>query len=436
MREPNLYTLGLCLLLVPTVLGCSESPRSEVGQWTGSIDTLASGQVAVTNTDQPLWPAGSEWRVVEELRIGTMNDTGPDLFGRIMSLEVDPAERIYVLESQSQELRVFNSDGTYLRTIGRKGHGPGEFAQALMVKLAPEGNIWVVDPENDRISVFDTAGTYLNSRRTLGGFVLMPWPGGFDDAGSYYTPVLIPVEGNSELPFREGLERYDTHFQLIDTIMPPRGPDRGETTFSLRRDDSYLGASIPFTPAFRWHLHPSGTIWALDGGRYLLLQLDATGDTLRTITREFEPYPVTDAELERAIADLDWFVQEGGKIVRGKIPSSKPPADDFFFDDQGYVYVIRVTTMEDEGMLLDVFDPDGRYLGEVRLAFRISRPYPVIRGSTMLAVTTDTLDVPYVVRARIVKPSPMTSWKETVRYNPSRAHDGRPLDPSVSGTRK
>jgi len=405
MRKTNLHTLGLCLVLTPTVLGCFESSRSDAGLWTGSIDTLASGQVFVTNTDQPLWPAGSEWRVVEDLRIGTLDHTGPDLFGRIMSLEVDSANRVYVLESQSQELRVFNADGTHLRTIGRRGHGPGEFAQALMVKLSPEGNIWVVDPENDRISVFDTAGTYLHSRRTLGGFVLMPWPGGFDDAGSYYTPVLIPAEGNAELPFWEALEKYDSRFELIDTIMPPRGPDRSETTFSVRRDDRYLGARIPFTPQFHWHLHPSGTIWALDGGRYRLVQLNADGDTLRTITREFEPYPVTSAELESAIAELDWFVQEGGKIVRGKIPSSKPPAEDFFFDDQGHIYVIRVTTLEDAGKVLDVFDPDGRYLGEVRLPFRIRPPYPVIRGSTMWAVTTDTLEVPFVVRARIIEAS-------------------------------
>ena len=412
MRKANLQTLGLCLAFVPGVLACSERSRSDVGGWTGSMDTLASGQVVVMNTDRPLWPAGSEWRIVEEYRIGTVSGTGPDLFGRIMSLEVDPAERIYVLEFQSQELRVFNADGTYLRTIGRKGHGPGEFAQALMVKLAPDGNIWVVDPENDRISVFDTAGTYLHGQRTLGGFILVPWPGGFDDAGSYYTPVLMPAEENARIPFRVALEKYDTRFELMDTIVPPLGPDRGETTFSLRRGDSSLSAGIPFTPEFHWHLHPSGTIWALDGGRYRLVQVNDNGDTLRTITREFEPYPVTDAELESAIADLDWFVQEGGKIERGKIPSRKPPAEDFFFDDRGRIYVVRATTLEDEGKLLDVFDLDGRYLGQVRSPFSIRRPYPIIRGSIMWAVTTDTLGVPFVVRAHIIKPSATTRERE------------------------
>jgi hypothetical protein len=51
-----------------------------------------------------------------------------------------------------------------------------------------------------------------------------------------------------------------------------------------------------------------------------------------------------------------------------------------------------------------VTNTDERYLGEERLPFRIARPYPVIRGSTMWAVTTDSLEVPFVVRARVIKP--------------------------------
>ena len=304
----------LCVVLLLASLSC-ESDRSRSRQWAGTIDTLPSGQVVVENTADPIWAPGSEWQVVEELRIGSVDDIGPELFGQIISLEVDPAGCMYVLESQSQELRMFDADGAHLRTIGRKGSGPGEFARAVMVTLAPDGNIWVVDPQNDRISVFDTTGTYVSGRRTPGGFVLTPWPGGFDDAGFYYTPVLLPTEGDGEMPFRMGLERHDPNMQLIDIITPPREPDRGETTFTVRDENRFFSASVPFTPAFRWHLHPSGTLWALDGGGYKLFQLDLAGDTLRTITREFEPYPVTEPELEAAIADLDWFVREGGAVV-------------------------------------------------------------------------------------------------------------------------
>jgi hypothetical protein len=61
--------------------------------------------------------------------------------------------------------------------------------------------------------------------------------------------------------------------------------------------------------------------------------------------------------------------------------------------------------MEDEGRVVDIFDPEGRYLGRIGLPFMLSmNPPPVFRDGFLYAVTEDELEVPYVVRARIVKP--------------------------------
>jgi hypothetical protein len=53
--------------------------------------------------------------------------------------------------------------------------------------------------------------------------------------------------------------------------------------------------------------------------------------------------------------------------------------------------------------VFDVFDPGGRYLGAVRLPFT-HNSVPIFRNNALYAVTVDELEVPYVVRARIVKP--------------------------------
>lgn len=399
-------TLALILslaTLASSLSGCARQSASGAGDWAGTIDTLPSGQIVVANTADPLWSPGNEWRVIEEVRIGTLEGIGPDVFGRITSIEVDAAGRLYVLEAQSQELRVFDRDGAHVRTIGRKGGGPGEFARAVMVQTGPDGSLWVPDPENNRVSVFDTAGALVYSHPSPGGFILIPWPGGFDDAGRYYSPVIIPDE-DADFGMRIGLAQFDSELQPLDTLTPPDDPyDPGDRRFELRGEDGYMAARIPFTPAFRWRLERHGTLWALITGDYKLFQLDAAGDTLRTITREFEPYPVTEEEIDAALEELDWFVREGGKVARSRIPSKKPPAETFFFDDEGNLWVERVTTAEDASKLFDVFDPVGRYLGEVRLPFRMSQENPIVRGTTMWAVTSDELDVPYVVRARIIK---------------------------------
>lgn len=275
-RRAAPFALALAVLTA----ACGASDGGSTGPWAGTVDTLPSGHIVVQNPDAPLWRPGEEWQVVEELSIGRADGDGPDLFGRINALAVDAGGRIWVLEGHAQELRVFGPDGGYIRTVGRKGGGPGEFAQVVKVELGPDGNIWVMDPSNNRHSVFDTAGTYLEGKHAPGGFVIMPWPGGFD--------------------------RYFT------------------------RSDGRLSARVPFSGGLFWRPSPAGTIWALVTDQYRLFELTPDGDTLRTITRAFTPLPVTAEDRARIPEQLKWFTDQGGRIDPSKIPDTKPPLGFFF----------------------------------------------------------------------------------------------------------
>ena len=390
----------LATALLPLLAACGAEGRA-AATWTGTMDTLPSGEVVVHNTDQPMWPAGSEWRAEEDLRIGTMEGNGPDLLGNVRWMEVDPAGRIWVLEGQAQEIRIFGPDGSYVKTVGREGGGPGEFAGALHIQLGPDGNMWVVDPQNNRVSLFDTSGTFVESKLIPGGFMIIPWPGGFDAAGYQYGPVPLPGD---EL-FNLGLVRYDSAFTPVDTLRPPTDPIERDR-FELRRgEDMYWITSIPYTGGFEFHLSRAGTMWAMVKDDYRLFEFSADGDTLRAISRDFTPLPVTEADMEAARERLADFIRNGGKVDWSKIPDTKPAAEDFFLDDEGNVWVEPVAAHEEQGKLFDVFDPEGRFLGTVHLPFALSmNPPPMVRKSVLYGVTEDELEVPYVVRARIVKP--------------------------------
>ena len=114
----------------------------------------------------------------------------------------------------------------------------------------------------------------------------------------------------------------------------------------------------------------------------------------------------TDAPLSRfpAREDVQWFVDCGGRVDWSKVPDHKPATEDFFFDDEGNVWVIPAAAAEREWQVVDVFDPEGRCLGRIDLPFRISLPYPIVRDDVMCAVVQDAMEVPYVVRARVEKP--------------------------------
>lgn len=65
-----------------------------------------------------------ELQLVEELRIGVAEGSGPESFGRIAGLETDPEGRIYVADGLAYEIRVFDRTGRHLLSFGGKGRGP------------------------------------------------------------------------------------------------------------------------------------------------------------------------------------------------------------------------------------------------------------------------------------------------------------------------
>ncbi len=378
---------------------CGPSETSAAGRWRGTIDTLPSGTVAVTNPATGMWDeGGTPWAVEVVKRIGSLEEEGPAMFGNVGSVEADREGRIWVFERQAQELRVFDAGGAYVRTIGRKGQGPGEFNQVNGMAWAPDGNLWVVDPSNNRISVLDTAGTFLESHPTSGGFVIFPWRGGFDDAGSFYT--YAPLAGED---VRFALVKFDRALQPVDTILPPRYAGE-EPFFELRSGDSWTRAGVPFTPGLEWQLARNGNVWFALTGEYRLGELTQAGDTLRVITREFTRFPVTGADIDSAIADLEWFTSQGGKIDRSKFPGTKPAIERFFLDEAGNIWVIPVVEGggRERGGTWDIFDPQGRYLGRLTTPVVInSFPPPLFRDGMIYAVTPNELDVPYVVVLRV-----------------------------------
>lgn len=398
-RKPLHPTPATAVALLLTACG---SGSDTVGPWSGTVDTLPSGEIVVHNTADPLWTPEEAWQVVEDRRIGQAMSEGPDLFGSIWSFDVDAWGRIFILDDQAQEVRVFDSEGAFVRTVGRKGEGPGEFTQAGSVDLSRNGEIWVMGLGQGRVSIFDTAGTFLRQERTDGGFVVKPYPGGFDPMGRYN--VLIPTGG------MRTMARFDQSYNPIDTISLPEDPVEGEFFENVSENgSSTMRAGVPFQEYMTWRFSPTGTVWTLLTGRYQLTEMTIDGKVLRTITKDHEPIPVTDEEREQAVERLEWFTSQGGQIDRSKFPGSKPSTVSFFVDDDRNIWVERQVPAADEddvGRLFDLFDDEGRYLGMLRLPFDLhySIPAPIVRDGVLYGATYDEIGVLYVVRARIVKP--------------------------------
>ena len=396
-----LCALALTIALLST--GCGSTDSDSVGAWSGTIDTLASGEIIVRNTGGTVWSPEDTWQVVEEVRIG--RDTGADalLLGSIGSFDVDSQGWIYALDGQTQAIHVFDTDGILVQTVGGEGTGPGEFERANAIDLSTNGQIWVMEMQKGRLTFLDTSGNYLNGERINStGWDYRPYPGGMDPLGRYNAAVVVEVMDDYDL----ALARFNHDFVPLDTIPIPESSEPREQFELITDGGGMMATSIPFRGSFVWRFSPSGHFWTLLTDKYELAEITADGATLRRVTLDHDPIPVTPADLEEVRENLSWFTRQGGKIDWSKIPDTKPVTSSFFCDDEGNLWVMRLTgSPEDEGFLFDLFDVDGRFLGAIRLPFSLdSNPEPTVRNGLLYGITTDELGAENIVRAQILKP--------------------------------
>jgi hypothetical protein len=391
-----------------SLAACSGSPAPAA--WGGTVDTLATGVVLVSNPETGLWASGSGWRLVEELRIGSALDEGPAMIGNIAAIEVDEDGRVFVADRHASEVRIFDRDGRHVLSFGRKGGGPGEFEQIAGMGWGPDGHLWVRDMQNARFSVFDRSGAHLTDHRRQGGFVMLPWPGGFDAHGHVYDVGMAPDPGDG---FRFAFVRHELRpasqggdggaepgLKARDTMVIPRHEDGPRFTLRDAEGRTRIIASVPFAPGLVWRL-ANGYLWACITDTYRLHRIAFPGDTVRIVERPFTPAPVSAAEKDSAVAAMKWFTDPGGRVDRSRIPDHKPAVRDLFEDDAGYLWVWpNLAAGEPEA--LDVFDPDGRYLGRLTADAAIApSPRPRVRDGRLYAVVRDDLDIQYVARFRI-----------------------------------
>lgn len=388
------------LVLMFVTFGCStgEADRSQ----TARVDSLASGRVVVTNTGTPNWPSQTAWRLEEDLRIGTASNSGPavEQFGSIASIAADSRGRIYVLDRMSHDIKVFRSDGTFSHTIGREGQGPGEFAFPNAAAVGTGDTIWVVDDGTARYSAFAPDGSFLTSYpRRIQGY-LGSTSGGFLEDGRYvgWTPGF--PDGREGARMLHYPLVYSRSFQHADTLPP-------------------LEHTSPMLPSGRWQqwyftgsvvaaVDRRGGIWFANSREYRIYCIDLQGDTTLVFSLPVTAASVSDADRETVRNDLAGRPDLAAEFVAA-LPETKPIVQGVVPDNAGHLLVFVDVAGQTAGSVVDVFRVNGAYLGRMALPMPIPlsvrQQVPVAHATAdhLYVVVHDGLDVPYVMRLKIVR---------------------------------
>lgn len=98
--------------------------------------------------------------LTEELVIGDDENASSEyLFFSPTQICIDSKNKIYVAGYNRGEIRVFNQQGKYIKSIGKRGKGPGEILEVLSMTIDKNDNLIVVDRSNDRFTVFTDFGS-------------------------------------------------------------------------------------------------------------------------------------------------------------------------------------------------------------------------------------------------------------------------------------
>ncbi len=322
-----------------------------------------------------------------------------------------------VVQRGSHSVRLYDSDGRFLRAIGGRGEGPGEYRNAVLAGWA-NGRLWVWDSDLYRFSYFNVDGSldtitsihHVSQLDAQGSF--LPNPIGMSADGQVVLRQSASILANSEPAPGQG-ERVAAFLASQDGVIrhriaefPPRDLGRAE-------DGSGSAIAVPpFPNEVVWGLSPDGTrIVAVDArpgsvppGEMSIRAISTTGDTLFELTWPIETFPIPkqrrsealERMRERARSASNPLVAEALRRA-ARVPEHYPPARELVVGMDGSAWVRG--TLRERGYL--VFDPQGQPLG--RAIIPANRSILAAQGDTIWVVEFSQWDVESVSKYRVLE---------------------------------
>lgn len=312
------------------LLGCtSGSPEIEIPE-----DIADLNQLLVYSADEP--PVYSD---VQFEPVAVYGDTDDFFFSFMNDIAVDDNGHVYISDSSEGIIRVFNSDGDYVQSIGGKGEGPGEFNN-ISHMLIRNNKIYGLDAMQRRITAFNLDDFSL-------AFSLNPGDG---DTGMASMPgMFLPLnDGSFFQVFNSFHQNEDDNsnyeFKNVGAILDENGavvqdsvftPKPGSMLF-IQSDEMIMVRSVPYQRQPSIAFGPHNTIYYGHTDRALFQVFNSEGEQLRAIYYDQPNLPLNRSELLDRFRDNEPVYDE---LRKQNLPETMPVFQDFIVDDEDRLWV-------------------------------------------------------------------------------------------------
>jgi hypothetical protein len=288
--------------------------------------------------------------------------------------------RIAVLNAGSAEIRFFSSEGRFLEAVGGEGEGPGEFQYPLAFSRGLGDTLVVLDRTGKR-SFFSPHGELVKELSFQPGpqdpeepsfFTFdAPFPDGtilgrdrprdppVRQGSGWFRPTIDVVRKNSD---SETLADFGSYGEIQQERLDVGGTTQSIVPPFARTSSVALGGDDP-------------RVVVGDNEQFELFVFDPTGRLRQVVRRSFEQPPVTAAEVEawkERQRGAAWVQGQLPQLERGwaqmQVPETKPAfGRQFGVTTDGCLWVAEYTDAPIKPRILHMFDPDGVYLGDLRI---------------------------------------------------------------------
>jgi hypothetical protein len=320
----------------------------------------------------------------------------------------DPEGNIYVADSGALNIKKFDAQGKFVKTIGREGQGPGEFG-GLYYSTFAKDRLIVWDSGNRRLCAFTPDGEFIKSAnvayeegsvRKLRGF----------STGEVAVEKEISFRNQPDKPQTCTIDLYSPDLELVRTIYKRelwrkkyiRTQDYGTTTLYF-----------PYSADVRWDVIPDGLIIIGYSDSCELEICDRSGIKISTISHTYEPVKVTEKDKKDYFDSLAFY--RGGERLKEvpdyitkytQFPKHKPVYENILVDAEGNIWVVlNRENQEENGKMFDVFDPEGNFISLVVMegdaAFPDNRNAYILHKRSLLLIKTGADDLYRVICYKI-----------------------------------
>jgi hypothetical protein len=296
-------------------------------------------------------------------------ETADYLFGGLLvGAGWDHDGNLCVVDYKNRNLKIFDGEGRWLRTLGREGEGPGELRDARGLVLADDGRVGL-------LQIFPAAVVWLMPDGAPAG--RQKYQQAPDDARGYVAmPHLVQHD--------RGIMAYTTAMALADGEISERHwivpvhldgtfgePVFRQTVDQPRRDrDGRLDEADYYDLwAARWAPDGQGGAWvATDRDRYRIEHHDAGANLVGVLERDYEP--LRRDELGRRLT-LEHMERKRVPATEVVLRDTAPVVRSLRLADSGHLWVDL--DLGGRGPAagtiawIDVHDGAERWLGQLRL---------------------------------------------------------------------